>query len=429
MTGKTISQEDRKQIIKEILTDLHNGKSLEDARQKFKANFTGVASAEIAAAEAELLKEGMPLEELQRLCSVHAALFEGALEKPAVELNILDSSDQPGHPANTLRRENRAIETLCHQTIEALVARFEEGDDPQVSVELCSALTALSDIKRHYQRKENLFFPYMERHGISAPPKVMWGVDDEIRAALSQAISVVADSVADRRQSAAAVRAVIASIDEMISKEENIMLPLILEVLSQEEWEQIACESDDLGYCLINTPPAWRSTHVIDVADAQAVGASGVEAPTAISEADGALSQSGADIALPTGALRLSELIGIFNTLPVDITFVGKDDTVRYFSQGAERIFLRTKAIIGRRVVDCHPPASISVVKHLLSDFKAGRKSHEDFWIQQQGVFVYIRYFAVRDDAGAYLGTLEVTQNITEVQALTGEKRLMGQGA
>jgi len=422
MTEDMKNQNDRKQVIKEILTDLNDGKSLEDAREKFRATFTGVASSEIAAAEAELIGEGVPIEEVQRLCSVHAALFEGSLEEePQVTLDIRDSTDLPGHPVNTLRRENRAIEALCRQTIVPLLGHFvgdESGmaDEPQATAhELSAALTALADIKRHYQRKENLFFPYMERHGISAPPKVMWGVDDEIRAALSQATRAAGDAAANRAQTAEAIRAVIVAIDEMISKEENIMLPMVMEAFSAEEWKRISHESDDLGYCLIDTPPAWGDRSGSE----RAAGAdAGAEAATAGQNSAGA-------VTLPTSILQPDELISIFNTLPVDITFVGADDTVRYFSQGPERIFARTKAIIGRRVVDCHPPASISVVKHLLSDFKAGTKTHEDFWIKQGDAFVYIRYFALHDDAGNYLGALEVTQNIAALQALTGEKRLM----
>ncbi|MCL2654708.1 MAG: DUF438 domain-containing protein, partial [Coriobacteriia bacterium] len=288
MTENMKNPNDRKRVIKEILTDLNDGKSLEDAREKFRATFTGVASSEIAAAEAELIGEGVPIEEVQRLCSVHAALFEGSLEEePQVTLDIRDSTDLPGHPADTLRRENRAIEALCRQSIGPLLERFvgagSDADDAQATAsELIDTLSALADIKRHYQRKENLFFPYMERHGISAPPKVMWGVDDEIRAALSQATRAAGDAAADRAQTAEAIRAVIVAIDEMISKEENIMLPLVMEAFSTEEWERIAHESDDLGYCLIDTPPAWGDRGGSGLADAGADAAGA--APTATAQ-------------------------------------------------------------------------------------------------------------------------------------------------
>ncbi|NLC37828.1 MAG: DUF438 domain-containing protein, partial [Clostridia bacterium] len=167
-------------------------------------------------------------------------------------------------------------------------------------------------------------------------------------------------------------------------------------------WEQIAQESDDIGYCL------YQPEVVEQEASSQ---------PAELI--------SPGEIRLETGVLNLEELTGILNHLPVDITFVDKDNIVRYFSQGKERIFARTKAIIGRKVENCHPPASVHVVEKLIADFKSGAKENEDFWLRLGDAYVYIRYFAVRDEKGEYLGTLEVTQNIAPIQKIEGEKRLV----
>ena len=113
------------------------------------------------------------------------------------------------------------------------------------------------------------------------------------------------------------------------------------------------------------------------------------------------------------------------NTLPIDITFVDAEDTVKFFSENKERVFARTRTIIGRKVINCHPPASMHVVQGILEDFRAGKKDQEDFWIKMAGKYILIRYYAVRDDAGKFLGTLEVTQDIGPIQAITGEKRLV----
>ncbi|MNM94909.1 hypothetical protein D3C81_1073290 [compost metagenome] len=113
------------------------------------------------------------------------------------------------------------------------------------------------------------------------------------------------------------------------------------------------------------------------------------------------------------------------NHLPVDLTFIDENDVVRYFSHGKERIFARTKAVIGRTVQNCHPPQSVHVVNELLADFKSGKKDAEDFWIPIKDMFVYIRYFAVRSEDGRYLGTLEFTQNIAPIRALEGQKRIL----
>ena len=130
-------------------------------------------------------------------------------------------------------------------------------------------------------------------------------------------------------------------------------------------------------------------------------------------------------IRMETGILSLKQLELILNHLPVDITFIDQDDVVRYFSHGKERIFARTKAVIGRTVQNCHPPKSVHVVEQLLKDFKSGVKDVEDFYIKFRDVYVYIRYFAIRDENGAYMGTLEFTQNIGPIQNIEGEKRIL----
>jgi DUF438 domain-containing protein len=123
--------------------------------------------------------------------------------------------------------------------------------------------------------------------------------------------------------------------------------------------------------------------------------------------------------------LTPTELRTILNTIPFDLTFVGADDTVRYFTQGRERIFARNRAIIGRKVQMCHPPGSVHIVQQILDDFKSGKASRAPFWITLNGRFLHIEYYAVRDEQGTYLGTLEVSQDLTEKRALTGEQRLL----
>jgi DUF438 domain-containing protein len=194
---------------------------------------------------------------------------------------------------------------------------------------------------------------------------------------------------------------------EMIFKEESILLPMALETLTREEWRKIAIESGDLGYCLIPVPPKYNQE--VSAKDDRSI----------LNEVPSSM------VLLPTGRFMPEELSAMLNALPVDITFVDKDDTVQYFSEGTERIFPRTKAIIGRKVVNCHPPASMHIVENILADFKAGKKSHEDFWLSIGGKFILIRYYAVHGTHGEYLGTLEVTQDIGPIQKITGKKRLV----
>jgi DUF438 domain-containing protein len=400
MSQEINNREYRKHVIKDLLRKLHEGQTVDDVKQEFDEAFSGVSASEISEAEQALIAEGLPVQEVQRLCDVHAAVFKGSIEEIHASA---DASQVPGHPAHTLKEENRALEQLIAEGIRPALQGFLAGKLP--AAQLAQEIEGLKQIDKHYLRKENLFFPYMEQYGITAPPKVMWGVDDEIRALIKKAAALAG---AGDQGVGETLEEALTRVEEMIFKEDNILLPMLLETLTQQEWKNIADESAELGYCLIDAPAPWQPTAAVDA----------VTPPT---------TPERGDITLPTGFLSTTELTHLLNTLPVDITFVGKDDTVRYFSQGAERVFPRTKAIIGREVANCHPPASVHIVEGIVADLKSGKKDHEDFWIKMGDKYIYIRYFAVRDDQGEYLGVLEVTQDIAAIQRLDGEKRLISE--
>lgn len=399
MSQEINNRERRKQAIKDMLRQLHEGKSVEEVQSIFHDAFDGVSASEISAAEQALINEGLPVAEVQRLCDVHSAVFKGSIEEIHAPSDV---SKIPGHPAHTLKAENAAITAHINERVRPLLSQVQAGKlAPQT---LLPEIGSLLSIDLHYSRKENLFFPYLEQHGITAPPKVMWGVDDEIRALLKDSAKLAAQGSAE---TGAKLTEGLTRVEEMIFKEENILIPMLIDTLSAEEWSSVAQESDEIGYCMIATPPVWR-----------AKGAQAEQAAAPAAPVNGA-------VQLPTGFLSVPELSRLLDTLPIDITFVGADDTVRYFSQGSERVFPRTKAIIGRNVKNCHPPASVHIVEGIINDFKSGKKDHEDFWIKLGDKFVYIRYFAVRDEAGKYLGVLEVTQDIKPILAIEGEKRLV----
>jgi len=402
MSKEINNREYRQKVIKEIISDLHAGKTVEEVQGRFAEAFDGVSAEEITRAEQALIMEGLPVSEVQRLCDVHAAVFKGSIEEihaPSHEWEV------PGHPVYVMKQENRALE----QIIEKIRKNLQALPDKEASEGIVKNMEYLAEVDKHYLKKENLFFPYMEKYGITAPPKVMWGVDDEIRADLKEVRSLLEDN--DPSKLTDRIEAVLTRITEMIFKEENIMLPMLTENLTIDDWMTISDGSAEFGYCLIHYVPEWKPA---------ATGAPQAE-PAAVPK-DGS-----GYITLPTGVLKAEELISMLNTLPFDITFVDKDDTVKYFSENAERIFPRTKSVIGRKVTNCHPPASVHIVEKIVSDLKAGKKDHEDFWINMKDKLILIRYFAVRDEKGEYIGTLEVTQNIKPIQEITGEKRLVSE--
>jgi DUF438 domain-containing protein len=403
MSNLINNREYRREVLKEMIGELHAGKSVEEVKRKFEETFEGVSASEISEVEQALIADGMPVSEVQRLCDVHAAVFKGSIEEIH---RPQDLAGEPGHPAATLKAENRAIERLIATRVKPHLARFAEKDGAEARDELMRDLGLLAQVDIHYARKENLMFPYLEKYGVTAPPKVMWGVDDEIRSLVKKAKEALESG--DRARTKAAAEEAVHRIAEMIFKEENILLPMLMDKLTQDEWRRIYRDSGEIGYCLLEGAPVWSAAE--RAADAEAEKGA----------ADGALS-------LPSGELKLDEIVGMLDALPFDITFVDKDDTVKYFSQGKDRIFVRTKAVIGRKVANCHPPASVHIVEKLLSDFRSGAKDHEDFWIRMGEKFVLIRYYAVRGAAGEYLGTLEVTQDIAPIQAIQGVKRLLSE--
>lgn len=394
------NREMRQQVIKNIIRQLHEGKSVDEVKKQFEDAFQGVSASEISSAEASLIAEGLPVQEVQRLCDVHAAVFKGSIEeihKPT------DPALIPGHPLNIMKLENRKIEEIINQDIDPYINEEKSINN------LRDGINKLSGINIHYQKKENLLFPYMEKYGVTAPPKVMWGVDDEIRDQLKEIKLMLEKDKVERAILVERIQGLLRKIKEMIFKEENIMAPMLIENLTPEEWKTVADEGLKLGH-LIEKVPVWNPP----------------SGSTAADKMEKHMAEDGI-IKLPSGEFKIEELTYMMNALPFDITFVDKEDVVKYFSEGKERTFPRARSIIGRNVSNCHPPASVHIVEKIVEDFKTGKKDQEDFWIKAADKYILIRYYAVRNDKGEYIGVLEVTQDIKPIQEITGEKRLMSQ--
>jgi len=395
---------DRKEVLKGIIRSLHQGADPEAVKARFKEVLEGATPLEIARAEEELIREGLPREEVHRLCEVHLALFREALEGQK-------TLAPPGHPIHILMEEHRILLGLADE-LKGLARRIgEAGEMEPASLEqLRHVEEHLRDSESHYVREENVLFPYLEKHGVTQPPAIMWMEHDRIREAKKGLYKLVEGREGMEFQDfARQLDEAASSLAELLAnhfhKENNILFPVALRVMAEEEWKDVRQQFDELGYCCF-TPQAAR------------VPLEEIEVPAPEPEVEGR-------VTFETGMLSKEELEAILNTLPVDITFVDRDDEVRYFNQSKERIFPRTKAVIGRKVQQCHPQKSVHVVNRILDDFKSGRRDVAEFWIQMGGRFIHIRYFPVRSREGEYLGVLEVTQDITEIKELEGEKRLL----
>ncbi|MDD3902466.1 MAG: DUF438 domain-containing protein [Sphaerochaeta sp.] len=400
--------EKKTQKLKEIIEQLHAGVPVEQVKKQFLEHFGTVAAEDLAAAEKTLMEGGMQVEQVQKLCDVHASVFEGNLDEIHQEKQ-LDTIF--GHPMFVFIKENEGLSAFLENQFQMAVKEYEANPTQETQKNLLQAIHDLTKLDRHYLRKENLLFPYLEKAGITAPPKVMWGVDDEIRDLWKQ---VLAELPQQGKAILPVLHELLEKVKSMITKENSILRPMLLNNLDEQAWLTVARDSADIGYCF----------------NGGIEGASPSDAQTwyrwnvSMSGNEELLQSNRDEVVLPSGKFTLTELTSLLNSLPCDITFVGKDDKVRYFSEGKERVFPRTRTIIGRDVAHCHPPKSLHVVQKLVEDFKAGTKDEETFWIQRGSLFILIRYYAVRDAQGEYLGVAEVTEEISKLRSLTGDKTL-----
>ncbi|MFH0778889.1 MAG: DUF438 domain-containing protein [Candidatus Eisenbacteria bacterium] len=478
-----------KEALRTLITKLHQGADTEQVKREFKKLLGDVSATDIARIEEELIKEGMPREEIQRFCDVHLAVFKESLEK---ERPLAPT----GHPINILLEEHRMLLQFAEQ-LKRVAGEMKGATDLAPSGEKMKQLDhVVKHFKAsasHYVREENVLFPELEKRGVTEPPKIMWMEHNKIRETEKRLYAAV-DALGARTPGSGAVfgsgaapqgakvsgpgavgpstgasdaelrelREAAGSLAEMLSshfyKENNILFPAAMRVVPPQAWPDLRVQFDELGYCCFTPEPARRPMDEAHVHGPQAAtpetqaatGRTGTPAePSAAVAAPGttcchaaaAPGQKGAApaapsgsvptpgapalISLETGTFSRDELMAVLNSLPIDITFVDADDTVRYFSDSKDRIFPRTRAIIGRKVQLCHPQESVHVVTQILEAFKTGRRDVAEFWINLGGKLVYIRYFAVRGKRNEYLGCVEVSQDVTDIKKMEGQKRLL----
>lgn len=396
----------RKAELKRLILKLHDGESQEAVRKELIEVLSQVPYGEVVEVEQELISEGLPEEEVLRLCDVHSEVLEGRIDLSGAK------KTPEGHPVDIMMKENDELKKVTagiRGVIKAIELTGSEGLDKNI-LGLRALFNQLFDVDKHYQKKEYLVFPYLENKGITGPPKVMWGKHDEIRDLIKGAIEVLKVEGTSAQELLASSELVLLpaakGVDEMVIKEEEILFPMALDNINEADWYNIAKQSLEIGYCLYDPPVEWRPEGVAE-------------------ESINDIRQTGGHIQLPSGGFSVEELLAILNHLPVDMTFVDRNDKVKYFSQGKERIFQRNRAILNRDVRLCHPPASAHIVDKIIEDFKNGKQSRAPFWINMGGKMIHIEYFALRNDEGEYLGTLEVSHNVNVYRELEGEQRIL----
>ncbi len=393
---KELDKERQQAILK-----IQDGGELEEAKKMFQAAFDQVDVAEITAAERELIAQGLDPRKIQYLCNVHADVFKGNIKENKENSEF----EKPGHPVHTFKLENIVLKSLVNDALLPDLAKWEKGDKSALS-KLRQELKDLAKIHYHYARKETSMFPIMTKYGITAPPKVMWGVDDKIRKLIGQANLLISQKDINKAEVSKAIKETAHEVLEMIFKEEEIMLPMIDEVASEEDWGNVKNEEEQIGYTLIQKPMNWK--------------------PKEKPKSDGPISidkLSSLALNFAEGSLNLEQLSAILDLLPFALTFIDENDKVAYFGGGAN-IFPHSKNALGNSVYSCHLPESVPRVKKIFDDFHQGKKDKYEFWFKPRhmGRYLYLQYFAVRKD-NKYLGCLEVAQDVTDIRNWKNEKK------
>lgn len=389
-------KEQRIKKLTEYLQRLGAGEEMEEVRKDFVKEFSDVQASEIMEAEQELMKQGTPLEEMQRLCDVHAALFHGVT--PEEEMKKRQSFEQKeygnksqqaqeleqveGHPLYTLTKENQALLKLLQQ--------FAESEDENL-------LSIIGQFAVHYAKKGDLLYPHLKvKYGIAGPSDVMWTVDDEIRDEYSALMreSQRGDEWNKR------LRAVLKRIEEMVHKEQNILFPICAVNFTKEEWMGIYRDAKDYIVCFGVEDIHWQEAEDQEIVR----------------------ENSGKDeIVLPGGHMTLEQLTALLNTVPLEITFIDVDNINRFFNEGP-KVFKRPGMALDREVFSCHPPKIEPMVRAIIDDFRHGRKDRVPVWMEKGGRTMLVTYMAVRDKTGKYVGTAEFVQDMEFAKEHFGKK-------
>lgn len=396
----------------ELITNSHRRAALE----KFTLSLiNGENGKKLIEDNREILNNVSPFETMQVLDSLLVSGMPHERIKASVGkiLNVFNKSlssytwQKPGegHFLHYLMLENREAEKIMIEikVINKKIFKGETEEHASLTSKLRELMLKLRDFELHYIKKENILFPYIEK---VFPQyrclQIMWSFHDDYRRTLKLINLNLADTHPDYDLLNKEIGKLFFVILPLIFREEQIVFPVALNAIPERSWNEMMEQSYDQGWCYIRPPE--KSASVSKKPEPEGL------------------------IDLGSGMLTSQQLVLILNNSPVDVTFIDENDEVRYFSESKDRIFPRSRAIVGRKVQNCHPPQSLHIVNEIIAAFRRGEKDHADFWIQVKGRFIYIRYLALRSETGEYKGTLEVSEDVTQARELVNERRLLKWG-
>lgn len=368
-----------------------------------------------------------------------------------------------GHPLATFLQENDEIVSLIDdQIVPALKIWQQDGKDEESFNRMKSGLNRLKDIKQHYVRKENSLYPLFVKHGLATEEQIsrLWMVDDAAKELIIQACKMLDEKqLPDKYKIEAAIEKMRKQVFNNVFNSNVVLTPVLDIVVTVKEWYMVKQDELEMGYSFISLPENWKPSKTEIDEDSLRHDQDEELSPEIVEEfhkflkeltkldtkitendilrgdEDYPIGEGNTDpsfilkdmqdtvIKMEVGSLSLKEIPAIFNVLPIDLTFVDKYDRVKWFSN-SDRIFPRTRSVIGRPVIRCHPPKSIDKVLEILKNFHDGVADEEDFWVDVHGRMIYLKFYAVRDRFDNYLGCLETVQDVTKFKYLNGTKTL-----
>lgn len=395
-----------------IREEYNTGKlTLEEARRRMRDEVGKVSPEEFAAAE-QLVKDEDPDE--CRNEDVHEIIhiFDGLIDEPRPELPF-------GHPIDAYRREVDEMKELLRKGDELLAKPF-------VLNPWMELMESIMPYKVHFSRKQNQLYSALERKGFTRPSTTMWTYDDYIRDEMNKAMDLLRlgnyDAFPD------AYRQMSTDMLDLIGKEEMILYPTSLKLISDAEFEEMKHGDSEIGFFRIDMPD-YKPT-------GQTSGGSVAEGGSLVSDMAALLAKHGYTAAgagndadrildVAEGKLTLEQINLLFRHLPVDISYVDENELVKFYTDTPHRVFPRSKGVIGREVRNCHPPKSVHLVEEIIEKFRNGEQSRAEFWINKPDLFIYIVYVAVRDADGRFRGVMEMMQDCTHIRKLEGSRTLL----
>ncbi len=307
-----------------------------------------------------------------------------------------------GHPIQNYLDETALIHKIADEIIQIDIEKEYQ--------KFYNALNQLATIERRFERKENQLFPFLEKKGWIGPSQNMWSFHDIIR----QIFRIVRQNIEDKNFISAKHNTELAvqNINRLLEVEETVLFPYALEMLSNDDWKVMRDGEDEIGWMLTDAPPKYPNEpeYIHPSQD--------IERRTDVVFDEKAVHYD-------EGYMTVEQVNLLFKTLPVDLTYVDENDKVIFYNRGDERVFPRSAGIIGREVRFCHPPKSVDTVLKILEAFRKGEQNEASFWINFKERLIYIRYFAVRNSEKEYKGVIEMSQDITDIKQIDGERRLL----